>query len=70
MKKKIFLTLGTVIFLAIFAGWYIRSKVHVVDPRPCIDIAKRYYSAMEVKSQEIFIALNFFPNMRTNGVNC
>lgn len=52
MKKIILFSLGVVVLLAIFAGWFIHSKFHVVDHRPCIAVAERYYLALEQKSQE------------------
>lgn len=48
MKKKIFLALGALIFLTAFDG----SKFQMVDPRPCIAVAERYYSALAVKNKE------------------
>jgi len=48
MKKTICFALGIVMFLAVFAG----CKPHVVDHKPSIAVAERYYAALGLKSQE------------------
>ncbi len=48
MKKTICVALGIVMLLAVFAG----CKPHVVDHKPSIAVAERFYAALQLKSQE------------------
>jgi hypothetical protein len=52
MKKKYILVFAIIMLLAFFIGKFMFGKVHIVDPKPCIEAAERYYSALELKSHD------------------